>query len=90
MNLDVFSIVLRIAGINFVQFSLCPKDFHGGNPAADAGNEKYYGGEYREQIPQDIDQESKSDQQQPRDEKAGCEVSRRLGNRIRIKTKTHN
>jgi hypothetical protein len=78
MNLDVFSIALRIVGIDFIQLSLCPKDFHGSNTATNAGNEEYYRRKHGKQIPQNIDQESKSNEKQSCDEKTGCEVSRRL------------
>ena len=89
MDLDVFSVTLRVVGIDFIQSSLCPKDSDSGNPAAYPSNEEHYRGEYCKQISQDINQKSESDQQQPYDKKSGCEVSGCLGNDVRVETKTH-
>jgi hypothetical protein len=88
VNPDVFSVGFRRIDPP-VQSSLEQEDLEGGNPTTDAGNEKHYRGEYCKQVPQDIDKKAKSDEQQPYDEKSGCEVSGGLRNGVGIEAKIH-
>jgi hypothetical protein len=84
---DVFSVGL--VGIGLIQFPLEQEDLEGGNSTADAGDAEDSREEYREQFPQDVDKKSEPDQQQPYNEKSGCEVSGGLGDGVAVKPKTH-
>jgi hypothetical protein len=50
-----------VVGAHFVYFSLYQKDFNSGSSTKQTDNEEYDRGKYRKQIPQDINQKSKSD-----------------------------
>jgi len=58
---DIFPIALRIVGSGFVQFSLCQKDFDGGNPATHSSNKKDYRGKCGEKSRQKVDHEPEAD-----------------------------
>ena len=89
VDANVFPVGVGIVRGGFVQFAEGPEDSDGGHGAPDADHEEYHRGQDGEQVSQDVDQESETDKQQPDDEQPGCEVSRRLGNDICIKAKTH-
>jgi hypothetical protein len=61
MDVDVFSVALRIVGTKFAQFSLCQKDFDSGNHTTCACNAEYYSSEYCENFLQNINQKPKAD-----------------------------
>jgi hypothetical protein len=88
VDLDVISVgFFRIDPLS--QMLLHQEYLDGGNPAADAGDNEHCRKEYREQLPQDIDKKSESDEQHSDDEKSGREVSGGLRNCVCVKAKTH-
>lgn len=87
VDLDVLPV--GFGGIDFVYSSLCPEDSYRRDPTADAGDAEHCREEYCKQFPQNIDQKTKSNQQQTYDEKSCRKVSRCLRNCVRVKTKAH-
>ena len=90
LGVDLYVISVGFFRIDLsIQSSLHQEYLDGGNPTTDAGDDEHCREEYREQLPQDIDKKSESDEQHPNDEKSGCEVSGGLRNCVCVKAKTH-
>jgi len=79
-NVDLHVVSVWFALIYLVQFSLEQENLKGRDATADAGDAEHHREEYCKQVPQHIDKKSESDEQQPYNEKSGCEVSGGLRN----------
>ncbi len=87
--MDAYVISVWFALIYLVQFSLEQENLKGRDATADAGDAEHRREENCKQVPQDVDKKPESDEQQPYNEKSGCEVSGGLGNCVCVKAKTH-